>query len=97
MLLQAESVVQTHTTLKCNTSFYFEARDGNIQVVESDHSDALIVTSLKQDLIGERTVTNGLSFQEILDKDLNVCGIYPCFNEKLCGVEQFIPFISDDW
>jgi hypothetical protein len=83
-----------HSTLKCNKTFYFKAKDGKIQVVESD---APIVESLKQDLVGERAVTNGLNFQEILDKDLNVCGIYPCFNGKLFGVEQFIPFISDDW
>jgi hypothetical protein len=93
-ILQAESGVQMHSTLQCNKTFYCEARDENIQAVESD---ALIVASLKQDLIGERPVTNGLNFQEILDKDLNVCGIYPCFNGKLCGVEQFIPLISDDW
>ena len=60
-------------------------------------SDALIVSSLKQDLIRERAVSKGLNFQVILDKDLNVCGTYPCFNEKLCGVEQSITFISDDW
>ena len=60
-------------------------------------SDARTVSSLKQDLIGDRAVKDGLNFKEILDKDLNVCWIYPCFNGKLCGVEQFIPLISDDW
>ena len=93
-ILQAESVVQTHTTLKCNKTFYFNPRDGNIHVVESD---ALIVSSLKQDLIGESASSNGLNFQVILDKGLNICGIYPCFNGELCSVEQFIIFISDDW
>ena len=60
-------------------------------------SDALIVSSLKQDLIGERAALNGLNFQVILDKDLNVCGTYSCFNGKLSCVEQSIIFISDDW
>ena len=59
--------------------------------------DALIVPSLKQDLIGGRAVTNGLDFQVILDKNPYVCGIYPRINGKLCGIEQSIPFISDDW
>ena len=54
-----------HSTLKCNKTYYFQARDGNIQVVESD---SLIVASLKQDLIGERAVSKGLNFQVILDK-----------------------------
>ena len=62
-----------HSTLICNKIFYSEVRDGNIQVVEPD---AQIVASLKQDLIGERAVTNGFNFQEIFDKDLKVCGIY---------------------
>ena len=83
-----------HSTLKCNKTFYFNPRDGNIHAVESD---ALIVSSLKQDLIGERGASNGFNFQVILDKDLNVCGIHPCFNGKLCCVEQSIIFISDDW
>ena len=83
-----------HSMLKCNKIFYFNPRDGNIHVVESD---ALIVSSLKQDLIGESAASNGLNFQVILDKDLNVCGIYPCFNGELCSVEQSIIFISDDW
>ena len=83
-----------HSTLKCNKTFYFNPRDGNIHVVESD---ALIVSFLKQGLIGESAVSYGLNFQGIRDKNLNVCGIYPCFNRKLCGVEQSIIFISADW
>ena len=85
-IMQVESGVQMHSKLKCYKTFYCEARDGNIQAVESD---ALTVSSVKQDLIGERAISNGLNFQVILDKDLNVCGIYPCFiNGKLCCVEQ---------
>ena len=83
-IMLVESGVQMHSTLKCNKTFYFNPRDGNIHVVEPD---ALIVSSLKQDIIGERAISNGLNFQVILDKDLNVCGIYPCFNRKLCCVE----------
>ena len=83
-IMQVESGVQMHSKLKCYKTFYCEARDGNIQAVESD---ALTVSSVKQDLIGERAISNGLNFQVILDKDLNVCGIYPCFNRKLCCVE----------
>ncbi len=49
-IMQVESGVQMHSTLKCNKTFYFNPRDGNIHVVESD---ALIVSSLKQDMIGE--------------------------------------------
>ncbi len=30
-IVQAESGVQMHSTLKCNKTFYCEARDGNIQ------------------------------------------------------------------
>ena len=92
--MQVESGVQMHSMLKCNKTFYFNAQDGNVHVVESD---ALIVSSLKQDLIGERADSNGFNFQVILDKDFNVCWIYPCFNGKLCGVEQSILFIIDDW
>ena len=76
-IMQVESGVQMHSKLKCYKTFYCEARDGNIQAVESD---ALTVSSVKQDLIGERAISNGLNFQVILDKDLNACGIYPCFN-----------------
>ena len=91
-IMQVESGVQMHSKLKCYKTFYFNPRDGNIQAVESD---ALTVSSVKQDLIGERAISNGLNFQVILDKDLNVCGIYPCLNGKLCCVEQSIIFISD--
>ncbi len=73
---------------------YFNPLDGNIHVVDPD---ALIVSSLKQDLIRERAILNGINFQLILNTDLNVCGIYPCFNGNLCGVEQSIISISDYW
>ena len=93
-IMQVESGVQMHSKLKCYKTFYFNPRDGNIQAVESD---ALTVSSVKQDLIGGRAVTNGLDFQVILDKNPYICGIYPRMNGKLCGIEQSIPFISDDW
>ena len=54
------------------------------------------IPHLKQDLIGGRAVTNGMDFQVILDKDPNVCGIYPRVDGKLCSIEDSIPFISDE-
>jgi len=42
-------------------------------------------------------IANRLDFQVTLDKNPHICGIYPRFNEKLCGIEQSISFISDDW
>ena len=92
-IMQAESGVQMSSTHKCRKTYYVESRDGNIHAIEVD---ALIVPSLKQDLIGGRALTNNLNFQIILDQDPNVAGIYPRFNGELCSVEQSIPFISDD-
>ena len=92
-IMQAESGAQMLSTHKCRKTYYVESRDGNIHAIEVD---ALIVPSLKQDLIGGRALTNNLDFQIILDQDLNVVGIYPRFNGKICGVERLIPFISDD-
>ena len=83
-------MVSTH---KCRKTYYVESRDGNIHAIEVD---ALIVPSLKRDLIGGRAITNDLDFQVILDRDPNISGIYPRVNGKLCGVEQSISFISDD-
>ena len=80
------------STYKCRKTYYAEARDGNIHSFEVE---ALIVP-VKQDLIGGRAVTNGLTFQVILDEDPNICVIYPRVNGTLCGVKQSIPFISDD-
>ena len=68
-----------HSTYKAKKTYYLEARDGSIHSMKFD---ALSVPSLKQDLIGGRTVTNGLDFQVILDKNPHVCGIYPRVNEK---------------
>ena len=93
-IMQAESGVRMHSTHKGKKTYYLEARDGSIHSMEFD---ALIVPSLKQDLIGGRAVANGLDFQVILDKTPLVCGIYPRLNRELCGIEQSIPFISDDW
>ena len=92
-IAQAESGVQMSSTHKCRKTYYVESRDGNIHAVEVD---ALIVPSLKQDLIRGRALTNNLNFQIILDQDPNVAGIYPRFNGELCSAEQSIPFISDD-
>ena len=41
-------------------------------------------------------ITNALKFQVILDEDPNTRRIYPRVNGKLLGVEESIPFISDD-
>ncbi len=61
--MQAESGVRMHSTHKGKKTYYLEARDESIHSMEFD---ALIVPSLKQDLIGGRAVTNGLDFQVIL-------------------------------
>ena len=74
-------------------NIHVASRNGNIIALEFD---ALIVPHLKQKLIGGRAVTNGMDFQVILDKDPNVCGIYPRVDGKLCSIEDSIPFISDD-
>jgi hypothetical protein len=81
------------STHKCRKTYYVESLDGNIHAIEVD---AIIVPSLKQDLIGGRALTNNLNFQIIFDQDPNVAGIYPRFNGGLCSAEQSIPFISDD-
>jgi len=91
--MQAESGVQMASTNKCRKTYYVKSRDGNIHAIESD---ALIVPSLKQDLIEGRADTNDLNSQGTLDKNTDICGIYPRINSKLYGDEQSISFISDD-
>ena len=80
------------STHKCRKTYYAEARDGNIHSFEVD----ALIAPVKQDLIGGRADTNALKFQVILDEDPNICGICQRISGKLCGVEQSIPFISDD-
>ena len=81
------------STHKCRKTHYVKSRDGNIHAIESD---ALIVPSLKQDLFEGRAITNGLNSQVFLDKNTNICGNHHRINNKPCGDEQSIPFISDD-
>ncbi len=59
-------------------------------------SDELVVPSLKQDPIEGRSVTNGLASQVILEKNTDICEIYPRNNSKLYGDEVTISFLSDD-
>ena len=92
-IMQAESGAKMSSSHKCKKTYYVASRSGNIIALEFD---ALIVPHLKQDLIGGRAVTNGMDFQVFLDKDPNVCGIYPRVDGKLCSIEDSIPFISDD-
>ena len=92
-IMQAEHGAKMLSTHKCKKTYYVASRCGNIVALEFD---ALIVPQLKQDLIGGRAVTNGMDFQVILDKDPNICGIYPRIDDKLCSIEDSIPFISDD-
>jgi len=66
-IAQAESGVQMSFTYKCRKTYYVESRDGNINAIEVD---ALILPSLKQDLIGGRALTNTLNVQIILDQEL---------------------------
>jgi hypothetical protein len=89
-ILLAESGAQMLSTHKCRKTYYVESWDGNIHAIKVD---ALIVPSLKQDLIGGRAVTNGLDFQVILDKNPHVCGMYPRLNGELCGFESSIPLL----
>ena len=91
-IMRAESGVQMASTHKCRKTYYVKSRDGNIHAIESD---ALIVPSLKQDLIEGRADTNGLNSHGTLDTNTNICEIYPRVNSKLYGDEQSIPFISD--
>ncbi len=70
-----------------------KSRDGNIHAIECD---ALIVPSLKQDLIEGRADTNGLNSQGTLAKNTDIYGIFPRINSKQYGDEQSISFISDD-
>ena len=76
----------------CKKTYDADARDGHIHSFEVD----ALIAPVKQDLIGGRAIANGLKFQVILDQDPNTCRIYPRMNRKLCGVEQPIPFVSDD-
>ena len=91
-IMQAESGAKMSSSHKCKKTYYVASRNGNIIALEFD---ALIVPHLKQDLIGGRAVTNGMDFQVILDKDPNVCGIYPRVDGKLCSIEDSIPFKID--
>ena len=91
-IMQAEFGVQMESTHECNKTYYCAGRDGSIHTLEFD----VLIASVKQDLIGGRAVTNGLDFQVILNKNPNICGIYPRINGKLCGVEHLVHFISDD-
>ena len=70
-IMQVESGVQMHSKLKCYKTFYFNPRDGNIQAVESD---ALTVSSVKQDLIGERAVTKALISKKFSKRTLMSAG-----------------------
>ena len=79
-IMQAESGVQMESTHKCRKTHYVKSRDGNIHAIKSD---ALIVPSLKQDPIEGRSVTNGLDSQVFLEKNTDICGIYPRNNSKL--------------
>ena len=96
-IVQAESRVKMASTHKCRNfnsarkTYYVKSRNGNIHAIESD---ALIVLSLKQDLIEGRADTNGLNSQGILDKNTDICGIHPHINSKLYGDEQSIPVIT---
>ena len=92
-IMQAEFGAKMLSSHKCKKTYYVASRSGNIISLEFD---ALIVPQLKQDLIGGRAVTNGMDFQVILDKEQNICGIYPRIDDKLCNIEDSIPFISDD-
>ena len=91
--MQAESGVQMESTHKCRKTNYVKSRDGNIHAIKSD---ALIVPSLKQDPIQGRSVTKGLDPQVILEKNTDICGIYPRNNSKLYGDEITTSFLSDD-
>ena len=89
---QVESGVQMMSTHKCKKTYYAEAQDGSFHSFEVN----ALIAPVKQDLIGGRAITNALKFQVILDEDPNICGLYPRVNGKLLGVEESIPFISDD-
>ena len=48
------------------------------------------------DAIEGISVSNGLDSQVILEKNTDICGIYPRNNSKLYGYEITISFLSDD-
>jgi hypothetical protein len=75
-IMQVESGAQMGPTHKCKKTYYCAGPDGSIPAPEID----VHIASATQDLIGGRAASNGLGPQVILDKNSNICGIYPLAN-----------------
>ena len=79
-------------TYQCDKTYILETRSGDLVRVTTP---ALIVPSLKAELIGGRAMTKA-GYQVILDESDQVAGIYPKDTEgKVKDISQSIPFIPE--